>query len=281
MWLLIAFIAGLMTGAVGCFFLILWYTIPHLERFYVFRPSRDILKTPADLGIPYDQCFIESEEGVRLCAWHLQPDNPVGSLIYFHGNGGNLGVLNEILAMLYRERLQVFAVDYRGYGWSTGAPSEQGLYADALAAVDYFNANFRDPKLGLVYWGRSLGSSVAAYAAQTYPPDGLVLETAFPSKASLVEHYPRLKPFQPFSRYKFDTAKYLEGHQFPILLLHGDKDRTVPLKQGQQLYTALSEPKEFWRVPGGGHVDIHMVDTARYLQKIVGFIESTRPPVIH
>jgi fermentation-respiration switch protein FrsA (DUF1100 family) len=252
-----------------------------LERFYVFRPSRDILRTPTDFGIPYDQCFIDVEKGVRLCAWHVKPDDPVGSIVYFHGNSGNLGVLNEILAMLFKSGLQVLAVDYRGYGWSTGVPSEQGFYQDARASAEYFNANFRDRKLGLVYWGRSLGGCAASYAAQEIPPDGLLLETAFPSKASLLKHYPRLKPLSPFSRYRFNTVEHLEGHQFPVLLLHGDKDRTVPLSQGQALYAAIAQPKEFWCVRGGGHVDIHMVDTKRYLHKVVEFVKSVKPALIH
>ena len=133
MWVAVAFLAGLFLGGILCVLCLLWYTIPHLERFYVFRPSREILRTPADFEIPYDQCFIDSEEGVRLSAWHLKPDHPVGSVVYFHGNGGNLGILNEILALFFRSGLQVLAVDYRGYGWSTGVPSEKGFYTDARA----------------------------------------------------------------------------------------------------------------------------------------------------
>jgi pimeloyl-ACP methyl ester carboxylesterase len=281
MWFLFGVLAGIPLGAVLAAIVILWFTIPRLERLYVFRPSKDVLKTPADLGIPYEQCFIDTRDGCRLAAWHLSPENPVGSVIYFHGSTGNLGILSEMLAMFYRNGLQVLAVDYRGYGWSTGAPSEQGVYEDAVATVEYFEANFKKFRVPVVYWGRSLGGCIASFASKQLPPNGLILETTFPSKASLLEEYPQLRRFNLFARYRLETATFLNDHQFPVLILHGDRDRTVPLRQGQILYNQLSGPKEFWTVPGAGHIDIHMVDSQRYMQKVLGFVTSVQPPLVH
>jgi len=281
MWILAAFLLGLMVGIVGSVFFILWYTIPKLERLYVFRPSREVLKNPENFGIDYDQCFIKTKDGCRLSAWHFCPSEPKGSIIYFHGSTGNLGILVELLLLYYHAGLQVFAVDYRGYGWSTGVPSEEGIRRDAIAATRYFMANFRRAALPVIIWGRSIGGVAAAYAAERISPSGLILETAFADKASLVEEYPHLRFFRFFSRYKLDTVGSLKQHSFPVLIIHGDKDKTVPLKQGQILYNRLSEPKEFWRVPGAGHVDIHMIDSEKYIRRILGFVESVRPPVIH
>jgi fermentation-respiration switch protein FrsA (DUF1100 family) len=252
-----------------------------LERLYVFRPSKDVLKTPTKLGIPYDQCFVDTADGCRLSAWNICPENPVGSIVYFHGNGGNLGILVENFAMLYRHRLQVFAVDYRGYGWSTGLPTEDGVYSDALAAIEYFNANFRKPGLPVVYWGRSLGGCVAAYAAGRKAPNGLILETTFPSKTQLLRHFPHIRPFRFFSRYRLDTIAYLIGHQFPVLIIHGDKDRTIPIEQGKALYEQLTGPKQFFLVEGAGHIDTHMLDSQTYMEKVLSFVEEARPAAIH
>ena len=281
MWFLIGVLAGIPLGAVAAAVLILWITVPRLERLFVFRPSKDVLKTPGDLGIPYDQCFIDTRDGCRLAAWHLCPDKPAGSIVYFHGSTGNLGILSELLALFYRSGLQVFAVDYRGYGWSTGFPSEEGVYEDALATVGYFDTNFRKFQVPVVYWGRSLGGSIASFAASRIPPHGLILETAFPSKASLLDEYPRLRRFRLFARYRFETCRFLDDHKFPILILHGDRDRTVPLRQGQLLYNQVSGPKEFWTVPGAGHIDIHMVDSRRYMEKVIDFVTSVRPVPVH
>jgi len=275
------FLAGLMVGSIATVLLILWYMVPKMERLYVFRPSRDVLKTPATLGVPYDQCFIDTKDGCRLSAWNICPEDPLGCIVYFHGNGGNLGTLVEILTMFHSYRLQVFALDYRGYGWSTGSPSEDGLYADATAAVDYFNANFRRPGLPVVFWGRSLGGCVAAYAARKAAPNGLILETAFPSKAQLLKHFPHFQPFRLFSRYRLDTLDYLTGHRFPILVIHGDKDRTVPFEQGRLLFDGLTGPKEFFRVAGAGHINIHMLDSRRYMQRVMTFVAQSKPPIVH
>ncbi len=278
---LFAFALGLLIGVLLGVLFILWRAVPHLERLYVFRPSRDIFKTPEHLGLEYEQRFLETPDGCRLSGWLLCPPNPLGSVIYFHGNGGNLGILNEIFALLYRHGLQVWAIDYRGYGWSTGTPSEKGLYVDAEAAVEYFRAQFHRPELPLVYWGRSLGSCVAAYAASRSAPDGLVLESAFPDKKALLENFPHLRPFRHFARYRFETRMHLNGHRFPVLLLHGDQDRTIPIELGEKLFEGLSGPKDFHRVNGAGHVDLHMIDTGAYMRRVIQFIQNSKPNQVH
>lgn len=279
----IAFLAGLLLGAVGSLLLILFVTVPKLERMVVFRPSRDIFKTPAKLGHAFDQFFIETPDGCRLSAWHLCPQNPVASVIYFHGNGGNLGVLSELLVLFCRYGLRVLAVDYRGYGWSTGTPTEAGLYTDALATVEFFHQHLRGSRPGIptLYWGRSLGSCVAAYAASRKPPDGLILETGFPSKAALLENFPHLKPFRIFAPCRLETAAYLKEHHFPVLVVHGDRDRTVPFEQGEALYRQLAGPKEFFRVEGADHISVHMIDTEAYFRRVLEFVARVRPAVIH
>lgn len=261
--------------------LVLWWAVPKLERGFIFRPARDIYKTPADLGIPFEQCFIETPDGCRLSAWHLCPSEPAGALIYFHGNLGNLSLLNEIFALFYGRGLQVFAVDYRGYGWSTGTPSEEGLYQDALAAVEYFRKNLRRCDLPLVYCGRSLGSCVASYAAGKIPPDGLILESAFRNKSALVKYYPQFRPFYPFSKCRLDTLRHLKAYDFPVLLVHGDGDRTIPLEEGRHLFERLTGPKQFYCVQGGDHINLHRVDADAYMERVLRFVEAVRPPTIH
>ena len=281
MLLVVSFLLGLLIGIAGAVLMILWFTIPRLEQLYVFRPSKDIFKTPEHFGINSDQCFIETEDGCRLSAWHMRPPKPCGSVIYFHGNNGNLGILNELFQLFFHHGLQVFAVDYRGYGWSTGVPTEKGIQKDAVAAVEYFNSNFKKDSVPTIIWGRSLGGVPASFAAGKIPPNGLILETTFADKISLLEDFSHFRFFQYFSRYKLETAAYLKERSFPVLVIHGDKDKTIPLKQGQILYNRLSEPKEFWRVAGAGHIDIHMIDTEAYINRILSFVESVKPPVIH
>lgn len=281
MGFVLGLVIGLLAGGVSGIALLLWYAVPRLEQIYVFRPSKDVIRKPADLGVPFDQCFIDTPDGCRLSAWHLCPSDPLASVLYFHGSGGNLGVRTEVLVDLYRHGLQVFAVDYRGFGWSTGTPSERGLFVDVASTVDFFNANFRRFRCPVVYWGRSLGGCFAAAASRHAQPDGLVLETTFPSKASLLEESSQFRFVKFFGRYQLDTVSFLQGHSFPILIIHGDKDHTIPMRQGQLLYQQLDGPKEFLAIDGAGHIDIHIVDPERYIKGILGFMRRLNPVVVH
>ncbi|HSR52137.1 MAG TPA: alpha/beta hydrolase [Acidobacteriota bacterium] len=260
---------------------VLWWAVPRIEKMYIFRPSGEVAKTPSDMGVPFEQHFIETPDGCRLSAWHLQPSDPLGAVVYFHGNGANLGILNEILINFHQAGLQVLAVDYRGYGWSSGTPSEEGLCVDAETAVRYFRDHLKAPKVPLIYWGRSLGCAFASYAARKLPPQGLILETPFPSKASLLRHYPQYRFFGLFSRVRLATAKHLHNHSFPVLVIHGDQDRTVPLEQGHLLYQKLDGPKEFFRVEGADHINLHLVDSEGYMNRVLSFVQQAKPPTVH
>lgn len=258
---------------------VLWWAVPRIERSYLFRPEKVVVKTPAEVGIPFEQHFIETPDGCRLSAWHMCPSDPLAAVVYFHGNGANLGILIELFDLYYRAGLQVMAVDYRGYGWSSGVPSEEGLCVDAESAVRYFREKLKARHVPLIYWGRSLGSCFAAYAAGKHSPNGLILETAFPSKSALLRHYPQFKPFHVFSRCRLDTLGHLRGHDFPILVVHGDRDKTIPLEQGQDLFNALKGPKAFYRVEGADHINLHRIDSAQYVERVLNFIRQTKPVV--
>lgn len=273
-WLLPLLLLVALASFVAGVCAVLAWIVPRAERYLMFRPSRFVVRTPDDLGVPFEQLFIDTPDGCRLSAWHLRPDEPIGSVVYFDGNSGNLGILTEILALLYRNGLEVLAVDYRGYGWSTGSPSEEGLYVDGLTAVRYFREHLQRPDLPLVYWGRSLGSCVATRAASLEPPDGLVLESAFPSLDSMMRYFPRFRPFRLFSRLQLDTASHLRAAQgnAPVLFIHGDEDPVVPLEQGLTLYEQAPEPKQFHCVEGADHINLHMVDAEGYLHRILRFV---------
>ena len=186
LWLLVLSL-GLITSGICVF---LFWAVPRLERRFVFQPSKEVAQTPSQFGVPFEQFFVPTPDGERLSAWHLLPNRPRAAVLYFHGNRGNLGLFAEVLARFYQNRLQVFAVDYRGYGASSGQPTEKGVYMDALAAVEYFQDRLRVDGCPVVFWGRSLGGPVAAYASGRALPGGVILETTFSSKRVLLRNYP-------------------------------------------------------------------------------------------
>jgi len=279
--LVLVFAAGLVVGFFLAILIGLWIMIPSLERSFVFRPSLEIAKTPETFGVPFERHRIDSTEGCTLDAWHACPSDPLATVIYFHGSGGNLGTAAETFAMYYLCGLEVFGFDYRGYGESSGSPTEEGVYADGLAAVAYFKRHLGTAGRPVIYIGRSLGGPIAAFVSRENPPRGLILEATFPSKDALVSERRLLRLVKYFMKYRFNTVDYLKGHDFPVMIVHGDKDSTVPLKQGQQLYLKLSGPRSFLRVPGAGHNDLHSKDSEFYLDSIVSFAEGVKSTTIH
>ena len=270
---------------------LLFVLVRLLEPSLAFFPSVGETTTPRDLGLDYEPLTIETGDGERLRAWHLAPGTQHSApgaqhpapgtqpplVVYFHGNGANLSNWAPILAGIARRGYSVLAFDYRGYGVSSGRPTERGLYRDVDAIVDYvWNKAFPPPTV--VYWGRSLGVSMAAYAATKHPPAGLILESGFPDARSLFRAPSPMAFLALFSTYRFPAAEFLRSLQVPALVVHGDADSVVPYERGRALYERIEGPKQFFTVRGGDHNDSAPPDEVLYWQTIATFIERFAEP---
>jgi hypothetical protein len=246
-----------------------------LEPRFAFFPSSGETATPRDFGVEFESVSIATRDGQQLRGWWMRPPSPRGSILYFHGNGGNLSMWAPILSGIVRHGYAMFAVDYRGYGLSTGRPSEQGLYRDVDAIVEYFSQH-RSTGDRRVYWGRSLGVVMAAYASTIVPSDGLILESGFPSARSLLRDSPLMFGLSMFSSYRFPAASFLQHRntRSPVLVLHGDADHIVPIDQGRALFESIAEPKQFVTISGGDHNDAMPPDPAIYWQAIDRFVDG-------
>jgi fermentation-respiration switch protein FrsA (DUF1100 family) len=232
-----------------------------------FFPSPGEDETPRDAGLPFDAVTIETTDGERLRAWAIHGPHPRARIVYFHGNGGNLSNWSPIVSAIARRGYSVLAVDYRGYGLSTGRPSERGLYrdVDATIARPWRDA---DSRLPLVYWGRSLGCAMAAYAATARKPDGLIIEAGFPDARSAVRGSPPLAILSLLASYRFPTADFVNRANVPVLQLHGDRDSVIPIELGRELFEKIKGPKELFVVAGGDHNDDTPRDAGAYWSAI-------------
>ena len=244
-----------------------------VEPKLAFYPLRGIQETPRDLGIPYEQVALVTDDGERVYGWWLPQERARADVIFWHGNGGNLSLWLDVVAGVHQRGFAVFAAEYRGYGNCSGRPTEQGIYRDADATLDDFWNRRRSAGRPTIYWGRSLGSVVAAYAASKKAPDALVLESPFPSKMSLLMHYPVMAVFGMFSAYRFPTGRFLQNFDRPILVVHGRRDTIIPFAQGRKLFEALTGPKEMLVLDGANHNDLHVADPAAYWAGIERFVE--------
>lgn len=243
-----------------------------------FFPIRGEDETPGSYDVPFTPITITTSDGERIRVWHLTHERPRARVVYFHGNGGNLSMWSEILAAIARRGYDVVAFDYRGYGLSTGTPSEQGLYRDTEAVVALVNDRLRRTDLPVVYWGRSLGATMATYAATLREPDGVILESGFPSMRAVVRSSPILWALSWLSSYQFPAARFLESSRAPALVIHGDRDSVIPYELGQELYAAIPAHKQFVTVKGGDHNDAEPADPDTYWRAIDEFVATSSSP---
>jgi uncharacterized protein len=248
-----------------------------LEPRLVFFPSAGEDRNPASLGLAYEAVHIETSDGERLAAWQLEPKDPIADVVYFHGNGGNLSVWLPVFAALHAHRLRVLAVDYRGYGLSSGRPSEEGVYRDAEAVVKHAaGQRSESAERPLVFWGRSLGGPIAAAATHAVRPDGLILESSFADKAAVVRSNPVLRMLNVFGAYRFETVRLLTDFSGPVLVIHGNRDSIVPFALGRELHGLINAPKRFVEIAGADHNDLIDASRTDYWTPVLEFITALR-----
>jgi len=210
---------------------------------------------PAAAGLPdAKEVTLTSADGEKLIAWHVAPKAAKPVVIYFHGNAGALDLRAGRFKWLTADGTGLVALSYRGYGGSTGKPSEAGLICDAAAAYDFAAARY--PAKRIVLWGESLGTGVAIALAAEREVGGLILDAPFTSIADVgAAAYPFM-PVRWFIKDTFHSDERIARVRAPLLVLHGERDNIIPVKFGELLFALASEPKRMVRFPLGGHVDL-------------------------
>lgn len=251
--------------------LVIW-----IEPRMAFYPIRGVQEAPAVAGLAFEDVAIPTADGERLHGWWLDAPGARAQVVFFHGNGGNLSLWLDAIVGIRQHGYSVLAIDYRGYGSSTGRPSEKGLYRDAEASIQIFRDRLHKPGAPVVYWGRSIGSPVAAHAAGRVPPDALVLESPMPDVRSLLRTNPVLWLLSFLSSYRFPTARLVRHYSGPVLIVHGDADSIVPHQAGRRVFDAAeTSRKTFVTIAGADHNDLHLVNPRRYWDAIETFIAGT------
>ena len=241
----IALVAVLLYGAlVGCVF------IAQESLVYFPQTGREMVATPAVRGLPYEDVSLKTEDGETLHAWWVPAARPRGTVLLLHGNAGNISHRIDYAHMFRALDYHTLLVDYRGYGRSTGNPSEEGTYRDAQAAWQWLRDRGTAER-EIVLFGESLGGGVASWLAVRYAPRALVLASSFTSIPDLgAEVYPFL-PVRRISRFSYNTLERLASVKAPVLVIHSPGDELIPFTHGQRLYEAAREPKAFLEVSGG------------------------------
>jgi uncharacterized protein len=224
------------------------------QRALQYFPERS-RTPPAAAGLPEaEEVVLDSSGGERVIVWHIPPRGEKPVVLYFHGNGGSLRVRVDRFRALAADGTGLIALSYRGYGGSSGRPTEKGLIDDALAAYAFAAARYPASRLAL--WGESLGTGVAVALAAQKPVGRIVLESPFTSIADIAAQIYWFFPVRLLIKDSFRSDLLIGTITAPFLILHGDKDSIVPITLGDQLYKLITAPKRFVRFPGAAHNDL-------------------------
>jgi pimeloyl-ACP methyl ester carboxylesterase len=244
----------------------------------LYFPSRAIIDTPDRAGLEYRDLGIGTDDGERLHGWWIgaQTDS-LGHLLLCHGNAGNVGDRVLHAAALTAAGFDVLLFDYRGYGRSSGRPSEEGTYRDARAALTCLVGQPGVDPARVFYLGESLGGSVALDLALERPPAGLVLLSAFSGVRELGRlHYPFVPTVLVPDAYP--SLRRIHDLHAPLLVLHGDRDEIVPLSQGRALFEAAPGPKRMHVFPGHGHNDLVPLAGAEFALVVASWASRLQRP---
>jgi fermentation-respiration switch protein FrsA (DUF1100 family) len=241
------------------------------QRSVLYHPDPN-RPEPAQFGVgEMEAVTLKTEDGLDLLAWWRPPgagDAPV--MVFFHGNAGHIGYRGEKMRPYLRRGWGVLLVAWRGYSGNAGSPTEEGLYADGRAALAFLDGRGVRPSRRVAY-GESLGAAVAVELARRTRFGAVVLEAPFTSVADVAQKMYPIFPVRLLVRDRFATIDKIGEMRSPLLVVHGEADKLIPVGHGRRLHDAAPEPKSVYVVPGGGHNNLHSLGIS---DQISAFVEK-------
>lgn len=245
-WIAIVLAAGYLAGLV----------VLYAEQRAMLFPMPTTERTaPAAAGLPQAaEHVLTTSDGEKVIVWHVPPKPGRAVVLFFHGNGDFLAGLAGRYKTITADGTGLVALSYRGYAGSSGTPSEDGLLRDGEAAYSFATARYEPQRI--VAWGFSLGTGVAVAIASGHPVCKLILEAPYTSIADVAAaHFPFV-PVRLLMRDPFHSDERIARVTVPLLIVHGAQDQTIPIAFGEKLFALAHEPKQFVRIPDGGHDDL-------------------------
>jgi uncharacterized protein len=247
-----------------------------LQDRLLYFPFKDMEITPAVIGLPFEEVTITTSDSEKITAWWIPAQHERGVLLFCHGNAGNISHRLDSIDIFNRLGLSVLIFDYRGYGTSTGRPSEEGTYRDGEAAWRYLVDVQKKKPDKIILFGESLGGAVAAELAVRHEAGGLIILSSFTSIAELAG---KLYPFLPvklLSKFRYATIDKIPAITCPKLIIHSPDDEIIPFFMGRALYEKAAQPKQFLQIQGG-HNEGFLVSGNLYVQGLKDFLDRYFP----
>jgi len=264
--------------------LILYFKQPS----FIYSPHREVPYNPGDIRLTFEKVVFETEDDLKLSGWYIPAENARFTVLFCHGNGGNMVHRLDSINFLYELGLNCFIFDYRGYGTSQGKPTEQGTYLDAAAAYNWLTEKKNVKPEDIIIFGRSLGGSIAAQLAATVMARARIGESSFTSYVDIGKKVYPYMPVRLFARYDYKTIDYVRRVTFPAMFIHSRNDEVIPFEFGLRLYEAANEPKKFVEIFGSHNdgflysAEVYKRNWAEWLEFLKDYkpkTKATLPPV--
>jgi hypothetical protein len=248
------------------------------ERLVYFpEMGREIRATPPAVGLAFEDVHLQTIDGETIHGWWVPVQEARGVVLILHGNAGNISHRLDYLAMFAALGYTSLIIDYRGYGRSSGSPSEAGTYRDAAAAWEHLIVTRQVASHTIVLFGESLGGGVASWLAARQPVGALVLASTFTSIPHLGAPVYWFLPVRLLARIHYDNVAHLRRVRAPVLIAHSPDDEVIPYAHGQALFAVANEPKQFLML-AGGHNEGFIFTRRTWVQTLGTFLEQYRVP---
>ncbi|MBL4589053.1 MAG: alpha/beta hydrolase [Alphaproteobacteria bacterium] len=240
------------------------------QRSMLYYPDKS-QPNPVAMGVNnVEIARVQTEDGLTLEGWYFAPsDSKKPVIVLFHGNAGNFAHRGYKASYYMNEGYGVLLAEYRGYGGNPGTPTEQGLYKDARAYLDWLKTKNNMADENIVIYGESIGTGVAVQMATEYNVKAVILEAAYSSTVDIAKNIYGFLPIKLLMKDQFLSVENIYNVHAPLLLVHGDKDITIPIALSRKLFDAANEPKTFINIPDAGHNNLYDHGAHKYILKFL------------
>lgn len=245
------------------------------QRYALYHPIQ-YSATPQDAGLAgFEEVSFKAADGQQLYGWYKKAEANKKTIVYFHGNHETVLRNAEFFSLLSEDGTGVLGLEYRGYGKSGGKPTEQGFYADARAAINFLKDKVSEDSI--IVFGRSIGTGVAVQMATEYKVGGVILLSPYTSISDVASDIYWFLPIKQLSlvKDKFDSLAKIKKVHAPLLVIHGEKDRLIPISYGKTLYAAANSPKKFVSVADSDHNDFDLHLLVREIRQFYGITATS------
>ncbi|MGB2807237.1 MAG: alpha/beta hydrolase [Sedimentisphaerales bacterium] len=234
-----------------------------MQPIFLYCPVQEISNTPDELGMDFEDVVFKTGDGLHLNGWYIPAENSQFTVLFCHGNGGNIMHRLDSINIFYNLGLNCFVFDYRGYGSSEGKPGEEGTYLDVEAAYEWLTKEKKISPNDIIIFGRSLGGSIATQLASKVQARALIIESTFTSYVDIGRKFYPYMPVRWFARFSYRTIDYIKDVHCPVMIIHSKSDDVIPFEFGLELYEVANEPKEFVEI-FGSHNDGFLISSEVY-----------------